>query len=159
MHPLGCGGHRGQAGHGIRSPGGRRAGARSQASESSTHEVHLCLAVHVVEEGECRTRLEIDPEPDLVLEFNEAAELAQLLDVLVAAERGEHPGEVALRGYGRPECLAKRLANCRTTEVVVAACAGRHGDDAQFAVRRHDCGGLFGVELGLPHGELVEGLA
>ena len=42
-------------------------------------------------------------QPEFVLELNEAAELLQLFDVLLAAERGEHPCQVALRSDGRPE--------------------------------------------------------
>jgi hypothetical protein len=41
-----------------------------------------------------------------VLEFDQAAELMELLRVLFAAEGGEHPREVALRGDGRAESLA-----------------------------------------------------
>ena len=46
-----------------------------------------------------------------MLEFDQAAELAELLGVLVAAEGGEHPREVALRSDRRPEPLAERLSN------------------------------------------------
>ena len=65
------------------------------------------------------------PQPELVLELDEAAELAELLDVLVAAERGEHAREIALRSDGRPKSVAERLANRGSAEVVVAARAGR----------------------------------
>ena len=58
-------------------------------------EVHLCLAGHVVEE-DGRTRLQIDPESELVLEFDQAAELAEVLGVFLAAECGKHPREIAL---------------------------------------------------------------
>jgi hypothetical protein len=40
-------------------------------------------------------RLEIDPEAEFVLEFDEAAELVELLCLLFATEGGEHPGKIA----------------------------------------------------------------
>lgn len=78
---------------------------------------------------------EIDTQPELVLELDEAAELTQLLDVLVAAERGEHACEITLRSNGRAKSLAERLANRGPAEVVVAARAGRDRNYAQLAVR------------------------
>ena len=52
------------------------------------HFSHKCICVPPVmlSKKASRTRLEIDPEPDLMLEFDEAAELLELLRVLVAAE-------------------------------------------------------------------------
>ena len=45
-----------------------------------------------------------------MLELDQSAKLTELLHILVAAERGEHPSEVALRGDGRPEPLTERLS-------------------------------------------------
>jgi hypothetical protein len=62
----------------------------------------ICVSPVMLSKKTNRARLEIDPESDFVLEFDEAAELVELLRVLVTAERGEHPREVALRGDCRP---------------------------------------------------------
>jgi hypothetical protein len=52
MHPFGCAGYRSDAGHETRSPGGEgtREVNRSHL-RAALREVHLCLAVVVVEEG------------------------------------------------------------------------------------------------------------
>lgn len=113
MHPSGCGGYRGHTAQGFVPLVERTRRARWYAFRSSTSEVHLCAAGHVVEEGGPGRGLQIDPQTELVLELDEAADLTELLDVLLATEGGEHAREVALRCDGRPEPLAERLANRR----------------------------------------------
>jgi hypothetical protein len=66
----------------------------------------ICVSPAMLSKEASRTRLEIDPEAELALEFDQAAELAKLLGVLFTAECREHPREIALRRDGRPESLA-----------------------------------------------------
>ena len=65
-----------------------------------------------------------------MLEIDEVAELAKLLSILVATECGEHPSEVALRRDCRSEPMADGLTDRRSTQIVVAARAGRDRDRA-----------------------------
>ena len=55
------------------------------------------------------------------------------LAVLFAAEGGEHARVVVERGDRGAEAAAERLASRAAAEVVVAARAGRLGDDLQLA--------------------------
>jgi hypothetical protein len=71
------------------------------------------------------------------LERLEAAEGGELRSIGIAAERGEHSGEVGGRRYGRADAPADRLAPGAPTEVVIAAArTSRLDDDLQLA----DCG-------------------
>lgn len=91
------------------------AASRGEGRVAAAPEQHVAKGICVspglvIAEGD-RASSEIDPQPELVLELDQAAELAELLDVLLAAECGEHSREVAPRGDRRPEPLAERLAD------------------------------------------------
>jgi hypothetical protein len=66
----------------------------------------ICVSPVMLPAKASRTTLKIDPEAELVLEFDQATELAELFHVRFASEGGEHPCEVTFRGDGRPESLA-----------------------------------------------------
>ena len=57
--------------------------------------------------GDSAERLQLDASAEL--ELGEAAQIAQLLLILLAAERRKHPREVVDGGDGRPDALAERL--------------------------------------------------
>src|SRR5690349_11243098 len=62
----------------------------------------ICVSLAMLSKEASQSRLEIGPEPELVLEFNQPAQLAELLGVFVSAEGGEHPCEVAFRSDRGP---------------------------------------------------------
>jgi hypothetical protein len=56
----------------------------------------ICVSPAMVVCGGGRTRLELDTHAELVLELDQAAELTELLSILITVQCGEHPGKVAL---------------------------------------------------------------
>jgi DNA-binding NarL/FixJ family response regulator len=91
----------------------RKLGARSRWEASASYlserrEVPApipLLSPIMLSKETSRARARDRSKSELVLEFDQAAELAKLLDVLVATESGEHPREVNFRGDRRPESL------------------------------------------------------
>src|SRR4051812_14322970 len=71
-----------------------------------------------------------------VVEFDQAAEHVEAVEVLVTTKRGEHSGEVGCRGDGGAETGADRFAAGGAAEVVVAARACGLGNDVDAAVAR-----------------------
>ena len=63
------------------------AGLRRAVRRGIEHVSQKCICVSpVMLSKKAPTELEVDPEPELVLEFDKAAELTELLGVLFAAE-------------------------------------------------------------------------